>query len=105
MSSLLFRCTERFDNFENSKAACLFQMYISGSELWVIPEAFLIEYHYNRHSYLLKPAESKWEVRIKSMVVPFNGLVIHYSLFYRKQLKIECILNSFEKHVFIMQKY
>jgi hypothetical protein len=44
----------------------LLQMYISGSELWVVPEAFAIEYHYNRHSYLLKPVESKWEVRINS---------------------------------------
>lgn len=62
--TFFFRCTERFDNFEYSKATCLFQMYVSGSELWVIPEAFLIEYHYNRHSYLLKPVESEWEVRI-----------------------------------------
>ncbi|CAG8652094.1 3313_t:CDS:2 [Funneliformis mosseae] len=58
-------CTERFDNFEHSKAACLFQMYISGSKLWVIPEAFSIKYHYNRHSYLLKAVESKWEKTIK----------------------------------------
>ncbi|EXX65321.1 glycosyltransferase family 49 protein [Rhizophagus irregularis DAOM 181602=DAOM 197198] len=74
-------CTERFDNFENSKAACLLQMYISGSELWVIPEAFLIEYHYNRHSYLLKPIESKWEKTIKDRMYTkfFREACIHYA--------------------------
>ena len=46
-------------------------MYISGSELWVVPEAFAIEYHYNRYSYLLKPVESKWEVRIEFAIISY----------------------------------
>jgi hypothetical protein len=32
-------CTERF---EFNKAACVYQMYLSGTELWVLPEAWTL---------------------------------------------------------------
>jgi len=82
-------------------------MYISGSELWVVPEAFAIESHSNRYSYLLKPVESKWEVRIEFAIIPYTvkDFSINNNFLFRKQLRIVCILNSFEKHVFIMQEY
>ncbi|KAG9303123.1 hypothetical protein G9A89_005081 [Geosiphon pyriformis] len=65
-------CTERFDD---NKAACLFQIYISGSELWVVPDAFLIRHHLNPKSHLLIPDESKWAKGLNSRM---------YTRFYRE---------------------
>lgn len=31
-------CTERF---ENMQAACVYQMYLSGAELWVLPDQWI----------------------------------------------------------------
>ncbi|CAG8572986.1 13468_t:CDS:2, partial [Racocetra persica] len=54
-------CTERFDTFEKSKAACLLQMYFNGAEIWVVPEAFVIQYPYNKVDNHLEPQEHKIE--------------------------------------------
>ncbi|RIB18651.1 Glycosyltransferase Family 49 protein [Gigaspora rosea] len=51
-------CSERF---ENNKAACLFQIYLSGSELWVAPKEFLMIHQYNSDSHLSRYEESKWQ--------------------------------------------
>ncbi|CAG8438386.1 4791_t:CDS:2 [Ambispora gerdemannii] len=71
-------CTERFDD---NKAACLYQMYITGSELWVIPDAFLIRHHLNPDSHLLKPNESKWAKAIDSRMYTkyYREACIHYA--------------------------
>ncbi|CAG8817742.1 15164_t:CDS:2, partial [Dentiscutata erythropus] len=58
-------CTERF---ENNKAACLFQIYLSGSELWVAPEDFLMIYQYNPESHLSIYIESKWQKAINNRI-------------------------------------
>ncbi|KAK3818991.1 MAG: glycosyl-transferase for dystroglycan-domain-containing protein, partial [Benniella sp.] len=39
-------CDERFVGYGANKAACLFEIYISGIDFWVVPEDFLIhQYH------------------------------------------------------------
>ncbi|KAF9191142.1 hypothetical protein BGZ51_007723 [Haplosporangium sp. Z 767] len=39
-------CDERFVGYGANKAACLFEMYISGIDFWVVPQDFLIhQYH------------------------------------------------------------
>ncbi|CAG8466250.1 15888_t:CDS:2 [Dentiscutata erythropus] len=57
-------CTERFDTFEKSKAACLLQMYFNGAEVWVVPEAFVIQHQYNQVYTLLEQQESRIEKKI-----------------------------------------
>ncbi|CAG8675387.1 7547_t:CDS:2, partial [Cetraspora pellucida] len=63
-------CTERF---ENNKAACLFQIYLSGSELWVAPEDFLIIHQYNPGSHVSRYADSRWQKVIN------NRMYVTYS--------------------------
>ncbi|CAG8552107.1 3842_t:CDS:2 [Acaulospora morrowiae] len=73
-------CTEQFGDFDNNKAACLLQIYLNGADLWVVPDAFLIEYHYNKND-LLKSAESKWEKIIKDRLYTnfYRAACMHYS--------------------------
>ncbi|CAH1765074.1 14201_t:CDS:2 [Entrophospora sp. SA101] len=59
-------CSERFDIFEFSKAACLLQIYLSGSGLYVLPDTYLIFYQYNKASYLLQQDEKTFEKMIKN---------------------------------------
>ncbi|CAG8696946.1 1160_t:CDS:2, partial [Acaulospora colombiana] len=42
-------CDERFVGYGANKAACLFELYLSGVEYWVLPEDFLI---HQTHKYL-----------------------------------------------------
>lgn len=42
------RCDERFVGYGSNKAACLYEIYLSGAEFWVLPNDFLI---HQRHPY------------------------------------------------------
>lgn len=59
-------CTERFDN---NKAACVYQMYLAGSELWVLPDewAYTLEI-------MEKPRDSEVDEAQKLKVSPLRGL-------------------------------
>jgi hypothetical protein len=71
-------CTERFDD---NKAACLYQMYISGSDIWVLPKAFLIRRNFNSESHLIRPSESRWEKAINSRLYTkyYREACVHYA--------------------------
>ncbi|CAG8491599.1 9635_t:CDS:2 [Paraglomus occultum] len=71
-------CTERFDD---NKAACLYQAYITGSDIWVLPETFLIRRNFNPKSHLLKPSESKWAKAINSRLYTkfYREACVHYA--------------------------
>lgn len=36
------RCDERFIGYGANKAACLYELYLSGIDYWVLPDDFLI---------------------------------------------------------------
>ena len=42
------RCDERFVGYGSNKAACLYEIFLSGAEFWVLPNDFLI---HQRHPY------------------------------------------------------
>ena len=41
-------CDERFNGYGRNKAACWFEMYLSGIDIWVLPNDFVI---HQRHPY------------------------------------------------------
>ncbi|CAG8551929.1 5015_t:CDS:10 [Acaulospora morrowiae] len=71
-------CTERL---ENNKAACLFQMYISGSELYVLHDGFVIRHNFNPNSHLITYEDSKWQrVMDSRMYINFSReTCLHYA--------------------------
>ncbi|GES75852.1 glycosyltransferase family 49 protein [Rhizophagus clarus] len=56
-------CSERFDD---NKAACIFEIYLSGAELYVDPDSFLIRHHFNRDSHLVNYGGPHWQKVINS---------------------------------------
>lgn len=57
--SIVHRCDERFVGYGGNKAACLFEMYLSGVSFYVLSDHFLI--HQN---HLYEEAARKYEVRL-----------------------------------------
>ncbi|CAG8546136.1 7373_t:CDS:2 [Funneliformis mosseae] len=56
-------CSERFDD---NKAACIFEIYLSGAELYVDPDNFLIQHHFNQDSHLVNYEDPHWQKVINS---------------------------------------
>jgi glycosyltransferase-like protein LARGE len=56
------RCDERFVGYGSNKAACLYEIFLSGAEFWAMPNDFLI---HQRHPY--PENDRRVEVRFVSM--------------------------------------
>ncbi|KAG0360464.1 hypothetical protein BC939DRAFT_507677 [Gamsiella multidivaricata] len=69
-------CDERFVGYGANKAACLFEMYISGIDFWVMPQDFLI------HQYHEYPTTNRRNGRIlnKQLFVQFQQEVCFSTL-------------------------
>lgn len=99
-------CTERF---VDNKAACIYQMYLTGAELWVLPDAFLISTEKDTPP----PAAEKFERSIATRLYTkfHQEICMHYAReFYHqgeldsrraKHLKFLCarVLHSWGKGI------
>ncbi|RHZ76907.1 hypothetical protein Glove_187g99 [Diversispora epigaea] len=77
-------CTERF---ENNKAACLFQMYLSGSNLFVIHDGFLVNHNFNPNSHLINHKDPQWQKIINSRM--YTNFSREKCLLYARQFVLE----------------
>ncbi|KAF9428750.1 hypothetical protein BGZ94_001202 [Podila epigama] len=69
-------CDERFVGYGANKAACLFEIYISGVDFWVMPQDFLI------HQYHDYPTQNRKNGRIlnKQLFVHFQQEICYRTL-------------------------
>ncbi|KAG0333038.1 hypothetical protein BG004_001000 [Podila humilis] len=69
-------CDERFVGYGANKAACLFEIYISGVDFWVMPNDFLI------HQYHNYPTQNRKNGRIlnKQLFVSFRQEICYLTL-------------------------
>ncbi|KAF9380878.1 hypothetical protein CPB97_008091 [Podila verticillata] len=69
-------CDERFVGYGANKAACLFEIYISGVDFWVMPQDFLI------HQYHDYPTQNRKNGRIlnKQLFVNFQQEICYTTL-------------------------
>lgn len=75
---MLIRCDERFVGYGSNKAACLYEIYLSGAEFWVLPYDFLI---HQRHPYPENDRRVEVRCRLFDIFINFSIAEIQQTTF------------------------